>query len=74
MEVKMKVTIDRFEGNYAVCETEDGKMINIEKIQIPLKANEGDVLIVESSYIEIDYTETEKRKKEIENLTKDLWV
>jgi len=70
----MKVTIDRFEGNYAVCETEDGKMINIEKIQIPLKANEGDVLIVESSYIEIDYTETEKRKKEIENLTKDLWV
>ncbi len=31
----MKVTVDRFEGRYAVCENEDRTMINIEKSKLP---------------------------------------
>lgn len=69
----MKVIIDRFEGNYAVCEKDDGNMINIEKDKISQDAKEGDVLSVTDDEIIIDEISTSERKKEIENLTKDLW-
>ncbi len=70
----MKVVIDRFEGNYAVCEKDDREMIDIEKDKIPHSAKEGDVLCINDSVITVDIEETEKRKKEINELTKDLWV
>lgn len=69
----MKVIIDRFEGNYAVCEKEDGNMINIERNKILEEAQEGDVLLITEDEIIIDHAETKTRKKEIEALTKDLW-
>jgi len=69
----MKVIIDRFEGNYAVCEKEDETMINIEKTKIPKIAKEGDVLIINPSGIIIDTVETDIRKHQIEERTKDLW-
>ena len=69
----MKVIIDRFEGNFAVCEKEDRQMVDIKKSKIPTTAKEGDVLNIDKDMITIDSVETEKRKKEIEELTKDLW-
>ena len=69
----MKVIIDRFEGNYVICEKEDRTMINIAKDKIPNIAKEGDVLIIIDSSIIIDKEETATRKKQIEELTKDLW-
>lgn len=69
----MKVIIDRFEGNFAVCEKEDRTMMDIEKSKIPSIAKEGDVLNIFNNKITIDLEETKKRKKEIEELTKDLW-
>jgi hypothetical protein len=69
----MRVIIDRFEGNYAVCEKEDRTMINIEKSKLPTAAKEGDVLSILENEITIDIIETENRKKTIEELTKDLW-
>ncbi len=69
----MKVIIDRFEGNYAVCEKEDQTMMDIEKNSIPKTAKEGDVLIINDNNIIIDTVETEIRKKQIEEMTKDLW-
>jgi hypothetical protein len=69
----MKLIIDRFENNYAVCEKEDRTMINIEKSKLPQNAKEGDVLIIKNDKIIIDYEETLKRKKIIENLTEDIW-
>jgi hypothetical protein len=33
----MKVTIDRFEGDFAVCEKPDRTMINIKKDKFPVK-------------------------------------
>jgi len=70
----MKVVIDRFEGNYVVCEKEDRTMINLEKSKVPCHAKEGDVLIIKKNEIIIDKEATLKRKKEIEELTKDLWI
>jgi hypothetical protein len=69
----MKVVIDRFEGNYAVCEKENREMIDIEKSRVPIEAKEGYVLNIEGDVITIDIDETERRKKEIEELTKNLW-
>lgn len=69
----MKVIIDRFEGEFAVCEKEDSEMIDIEISKIPAAAKEGDVLDICNGIIVIDIEATEKRKKEIEELTKDLW-
>lgn len=70
----MKVIIDRFEGNYAVCEKEDRTMINIEKNKIPTEAKEGSVLSITEDGITIDEEETISRKKDIEEFTKDLWL
>lgn len=69
----MEVIIDRFEGKYAVCEKQDRTMINIEKSKIPKESKEGDVLNIAGNEISIDIEETNKRKKEIEKLTRDLW-
>jgi hypothetical protein len=43
----MKVTIDRFEGDYAVCEKPDRTMINIKKDKLPSEPKEGDMLVIE---------------------------
>ncbi|NLK28116.1 MAG: DUF3006 domain-containing protein [Clostridiales bacterium] len=43
-----KLIIDRFEGNYAVCEGEDKTIVNIPKYKLPLDCKEGDCLILDS--------------------------
>ena len=69
----MKVTIDRFEGNFAVCEQADRTMIDIPKDKIPPEAKEGDILIIKGDDIKIDASGTTKRKKNIDKLMNDLW-
>ncbi|MGV8905921.1 MAG: DUF3006 domain-containing protein [Acetobacterium sp.] len=69
----MKVIIDRFEGDFAVCEKEDRQMVDVKRNTIPATAKEGDVLDISNDQITIDSEATEKRRKEIEELTKDLW-
>ncbi|BDR68483.1 DUF3006 domain-containing protein [Clostridium tetani] len=64
--------IDRFEEEYAVVELEDGSMLNLPKLEVPKEAKEGDALLIKLD-VSIDYNKTEKLKKEIEELTKDLW-
>ncbi|MBU3144543.1 DUF3006 domain-containing protein [Clostridium sp. CF012] len=68
----MKGIIDRFEGDYAVVELRDGKMMNIHKIKLPTGVEEGMVINI-AEVITIDKAETAKRKKEIEKLTEGLW-
>ena len=69
----MKVVIDRFEGDYAVCEKEDRTMMDVLRSSIPAQSKEGDVLNMEDGVITIDTEETDKRRKMIEELTKDIW-
>lgn len=67
-EVAMIAIIDRFEGNYAVCEISNKEVVNIDKCLIPESAKEGDVL-----NITIDRVETSKRKSDIKKLGDELW-
>lgn len=70
---KLKVIIDRFEGDLAVCEAEDGKMVDIEKSKLPKNADVGDVIILENGHFRVDKEETDKRRKEIEELMNEVW-
>lgn len=45
--------IDRFEGEYAVIETEDG-MINVNREFLPADAREGDVVTINDGRYEIN--------------------
>ncbi|MCB2356913.1 DUF3006 domain-containing protein [Clostridium estertheticum] len=69
----MKVIINRFEGSYAVCEKEDKTMMDIKSIDLPFEAKEGDLLVLANNMIIIDIEETEKRHRDIQVLTEDLW-
>lgn len=69
----MMVIIDRFEGDYAVCEKEDRSMVNIERHRLPEDAKEGDVLVIEGGRIFRDDEETERRKQKIRNMMENLW-
>jgi hypothetical protein len=69
----MKVTIDRFENGFAVCENENKDTINIKRDKLPSDAHEGDILIIDGDKISIDKPATAAQKTEIENLMKELW-
>lgn len=69
----MRITVDRFEGNFAVCEKDDRTMVDIEKSKLPEGVKEGDILIVEGDSIIVDKEATKERKKRIGKLMDDLW-
>ncbi len=69
----MRVVVDRFEGDYAVCEKEDRTMINVERKKLPSGVKEGDVLLIERDYITIDIGHTDTRRNEVEKLMDELW-
>lgn len=56
--------IDRFEGEYAVCEGPDGAMHNFARVELPRGAREGDVLAYDGADFAIDRQQTAKRRKE----------
>ncbi|NLW02645.1 MAG: DUF3006 domain-containing protein [Clostridiaceae bacterium] len=68
----MKITIDRFEGNFAVCEADGNKMISIERSLLPEEAREGDVLTLKDGKYIIDAAETAKRKAYIKSLMDEI--
>ena len=68
----MRGIIDRFEGSFAVVELDNNEMKNIKRELVPIEAKEGDVLNI-FEVITIDHEETEKRRKDIEKLTEDMW-
>ena len=59
--------IDRFEGNYAIIETDD-RAIDIPKSDLPADAKEGDVL-----RLIIDADKSTLRKKNIEDRMNKLF-
>lgn len=69
----MKFVIDRFEGEYAICEKESGELLKMERSKFPSEASEGDVITIDKNIITIDRNETQKRKEKIEKLMDELW-
>lgn len=69
----MRAVIDRFEGEYAVCEKEDRTMLNLEISKLPDGAKEGDVIVICNGKIVIDASETQNRKHRLQKLMDELW-
>lgn len=63
----MNVTIDRFEGSFAVVETENGSFYNLPLPLVPTGADEGSVIS-----ITLD-TAAESRRKEVGRLMDKLF-
>lgn len=64
----MKVTIDRFEGEFAVVELPDRSMVNMPKVLLPENSNEGNVI-----EIKIDEAATKREKDSIRKLMDEVW-
>ena len=61
----MRYIIDRFEGQFAVCEASDKTMVNIPASSIPDGCKEGTVLIEENGVFLIDTADTKAREDRI---------
>ncbi|MDD3365513.1 MAG: DUF3006 domain-containing protein [Syntrophomonas sp.] len=67
-----KGIIDRFEGDYAIVEIE-GSMNSIMRSDIPNDAHEGDLMVFDNNQWTIARENTDKRKKEIQELADEVW-
>lgn len=64
----MRVTIDRFEGDFAVVERTDRTMADLPRTLVPNGAREGDVLL-----IQIDQAATRQQAQRIHKKMEGLW-
>lgn len=69
----MRAVIDRFEGDFAICEKEDRSMLNVKRSKLPVNIKEGDVLIIDGDTIKIDSAETAKKRGITDKLVENLW-
>ena len=62
----MSYIIDRFEGDYAVCEKEDRTTLLVPRSELPPQSMEGDVLVYEDGVYRVDSDATQERRRRIE--------
>lgn len=65
--------VDRFEGDYAILETESSTLINVNKNDIMGEVKEGDLLVKKNNIYYIDKEKNQLRKKQINDIMKGLW-
>jgi len=69
-----KFIIDRFEGDYAICEDQETEdMVDILIKELPEDAKEGDIIIEEDGKYITGHEETKSRKEEIAELMHSLF-
>jgi len=66
----MKLTVDRFEGIYAICELENGEFVDIPRKALPEGITEGSKLLIEVDDAEKEEDQDRIRKK-MDRLFKD---
>ena len=65
----MRLSLDRFEGDYAVCEDDAQKVHEIHKSKLPPNAKLGDILrLYSEDKLIVDNAETARRKTRIKAL------
>lgn len=69
----MKLIVDRFEENFAVCIDENNHVVNICINKLPDNAKEGSTILKKNDKYYIDQEDTDNRKERIEKLMDDLW-
>ena len=62
----------RIEGQFAVCETDDGAVTDLLLTELPPGVQEGDVLILGTEGYEIDSAETLRRRRRNTSLFQSL--
>jgi hypothetical protein len=67
--------IDRFEGDFAVCEDENLRTVHIQRSELPQDAAEGDCLAADprEGYV-LDKGETARRRARIKNKMNRLFT
>ncbi len=69
-----KLSIDRIEGIYAICEDKDGAKFAIPTQEIPEGAKEGTCLIIsDDGSLSVDETETAEKRNSNFNKQKNLF-
>ena len=68
------LTIDRFEGNFAICEDAEGKYFGIELSELPKGAAEGDILdINDEGELSVNAEKTAARRSKMKKKQDELW-
>ena len=74
MEDEILYTVDRFEGNYAVCENRaTGQMVNIDTSKLPTGIKEGSLLIYKDGIFQIDKEIQKEIEERINKKINELW-
>ncbi len=71
--IVLKYTVDRIEEGFAVCEDENGIMVNIEIATLPADVREGDIVLVENGRAVFLEDETQERRRMIQQKRKDIF-
>ncbi len=67
-------SIDRFEGEFAVCENKQtSEMVNIKKSLLPENCKEGDIIKFKNGVYLIDELATQNEKNEIKDMVNNLF-
>lgn len=68
------LSIDRFDGDYAICQDDEENMYSIKIQELPKDAKIGDILsLLPKKMLILDRSETEIRKKRIKKLQDKLF-
>ncbi len=67
------LSIDRFEGGYAVCVDDEENIVNINQSLIRENAVPGDIIEEKDGFYIILKDETKRRKEEIKKLQDELF-
>ena len=67
------LSIDRFEGEYAICIDENENTLKILIAKLPSGVKEGSILKKKDDLYILDDTQTNKRKENIKKLQNNLW-
>jgi hypothetical protein len=73
LDLPESLIIDRFEGDYAVCERADRTTVDIPRNELPRQAQVGDVIQRDGAEWIIDTSTTTSRRKRIADLAAGLW-
>lgn len=70
----MTLSIDRFEGKYAICAGDNTRTYALEIKELPAGAKEGDILqVTETGDLVIDRQETANRRAAANNLQNKIF-
>lgn len=69
----MRATIIRFEGPYAICMEEDNCIVDIKRINIPMEAEESDILNIDDSSITIENKIDKEKYIHVDGIIIDKW-